>query len=73
MTKANDIAYEVGQKIQIGHYVGYKQKSLIKTQAKILRIEKPLYYIRIYLSAGGTRTLFGTKFDLRRLQKNYNL
>ena len=65
--------YEVGQIINIGYYGGFHCKKLIKTQAEIINITEDWIDIKVHLSSGGYRKMFGLASDLRILEENYNL
>ena len=63
--------YEVGQKINIGYYGGFHNQTLIKAQAEVIRIDGYWVTIRIQLSCGGYKTMFGTENQLKELKKNF--
>lgn len=63
--------YEVGQKVNIGYYGGFHQRSKLKREAKITKLCGDLVYIQITLDNNGTRTMFGTANELRKMEKNY--
>lgn len=70
-----NVDYSVGQIINIGYYGGAHSRTLIKTQAGVTKIssETGLIYIRIKLSYGAYRTMFGYESELKELENNYNL
>lgn len=70
-----NVGYYVGQTINIGYYGGTHSRTLIKTQAEVTKIspETGLIYIRIKLSYGAYKTMFGCESDLKELENNYNL
>ena len=70
-----NVDYSVGQIINIGYYGGTHSRTLIKTQAEVTKIssETWLIYIRIKLSYGAYRTMFGYESEMKELENNYNL
>ena len=68
-----DKRYEVGQVLNIGYYGGFKNKTLIKTRAEITKIEDRQIHIKVYLSNGGYRNMFGYVSELQMLENNYQI
>lgn len=66
-------AYEVEQILNIGYYGGFHHRTLIKTQAKITDVsDNGMIQIKVKLSHGGYRTMFGYHSQLREMEENYN-
>lgn len=63
--------YKVGQEINIGIYGGFKSQSKLKRKAKIVSINDNIITIRVSCSPGGYRRMFGTEYDLKKLEENY--
>ena len=64
--------YEVGQKINIGYYGGFHHKTLIKTQAEVTKVNGNFIYIKVNLSHGGYRKMFGYDYQLKEMEDNFN-
>lgn len=64
--------YEVGQTINIGYYGGFHHQTLIKTQAEISKVDFGIIHIRVKLSHGGYRKMFGYEKELKQLENNFN-
>lgn len=67
----NSEVYAIGQKINIGYYSGFQHKSLIKSQAEVLDISGDIITIKIQLSNGGSKKMFGYESQLRELENNF--
>lgn len=63
--------YRVGQILNIGYYGGFRNQTLIRTQAEITDISGSFIEIKVKLSCGGYRTMFGYDYQLRKLEENY--
>ena len=68
----NSEVYAVGQIINIGYYGGFKHKSLIKSQAEVIDISGDIITIKIQLSNGGSKKMFGYESQLRELEQNFH-
>lgn len=71
---ANGI-YKEGEVINIGYYGGFRHQELIKTQAEVISVSDnvPSWIdIKVRLSHGGYKTMFGYASQLKELEKNYN-
>lgn len=64
--------YEVGQIINIGYYGGFRHQTLIKTQAEITKVAFGIVHIRVKLSYGVYRKMFGYEKELKELEDNFN-
>ena len=65
--------YEVGQKVNIGYYGGFKGNEKLKRHAEIVKIDKitKLIHIRMALEPAGYKTMFGYAGELKQMEKNY--
>ena len=63
--------YEVGQKINIGYYGGFHHQTLIKTSAEVMEVSGNWVEIRIHLSHGGYRKMFGYEHQLKEMEENF--
>lgn len=66
------IAYKEGEIINIGYYGGFHNQTLIKTQAEIIKVLGNWINIKIHLSCGGYRKMFGYDYQLKEMEDNYN-
>ena len=64
--------YKVGDIINIGYYGGFHNQTLIKTKAKIIKVFGNFLYIKVYLSHGGYKEMFGYDFQLKEMEDSYN-
>lgn len=64
--------YEAGQKINIGYYGGFRHQTLIKAQAEVMGVDGYWIDIKVQLSCGGYKTMFGTENQLKELENNFN-
>lgn len=60
--------YEVGQKINIGYYGGFRNQTLIKSSAEIVEVSGSWIEIKVNLSHGGYRKMFGYVHQLKKLE-----
>lgn len=65
--------YKIGQIINIGYNGGFHNQTLIKTKAEITKISGHWIDIKVYLKNGGFRKMFGYDYQLKELERNYNL
>lgn len=64
--------YEVGQKINIGYYGGFHNQTLIKTVAEVTEVTGSWIEIKVRLSPGGYRTMFGYDYQLKKMENNFS-
>lgn len=64
--------YEVGQIINIGYYGGFHNQTLIKTQAEVTNVSGNWIDIKVKLSCGGYRKMFGYDYQLKEMENNFN-
>lgn len=64
--------YEVGQKLNIGYYGGFRHQTLLKTTAEIISVDGRWVTVKLLLSHGAHRIMFGLESELKTLEKNYN-
>ena len=63
--------YKVGQKINIGYYGGFHNQTLIKTQAEVTNVSGNWIDIKVKLSCGGYRKMFGYNYQLKEMEDNF--
>lgn len=63
--------YKVGQIINIGYYGGFQHQTKLKTQAEVVSVDGRFITIKIRLSHGATKTMFGYESELDRLVSNF--
>lgn len=63
--------HKIGQTLNIGYYGGFRNQRLIKTQAEITNVSDHWIEIKVRLSCGGYRTMFGYDHQLKKLEDNF--
>lgn len=69
----NDMGYSIGQIINIGYWGGFRNQTLIKSQAEIISISGNFIRIKVHLKSGGYKKMFGYDYQLKELENNYYL
>ena len=64
--------YKKGEIINIGYYGGFRHQTLIKTQAEVIKVSGNWVNIKVHLSCGGYKTMFGYAHQLKEMEDNYN-
>lgn len=67
------MAYNVGQRINIGYYGGFHNKELKKASAEVISESLQWVKIRVFLPGGITKTMFGPENELQVMEQNYYL
>lgn len=67
--------YKVGQVVNVGYYGGFQNRTLIKTQAEITAVDEAVFgtwiKVRVKLSSGGYKKMFGYASELQCMEEKY--
>ena len=65
--------YDVGQKLNIGYYGGFRHQTLIKAQAEVTKVSGDWIWINVQLPSGGYKQMFGYDYQLKAMEENFLL